>query len=299
MRRTSVSTARTISENRRPKRPKTAESHLTETCSAGSSTSAGSSGTDLYPWSSTGVCGDPRMVSEPAGTSIVSMTAASPSTIKTPEVTATPQHADADRVDRPTPPLVTPRELPVLVHRCHRRQCGGRGPFRLGYWQRGRPRQDLREAGRDGGRRDVPVDLSVFTERGSESPSTRPFDEIMLLSPSLRQASASSRQLVCGRAGRDAPAAEPRAGVRPGRDAPVGVLQNREHLLRALGNDAALAGIPAFYLGGAIYYYALYRARVLPRWLMGWGLPALHWVASRAFAFCFRSGRSTRSSTPR
>jgi Domain of unknown function (DUF4386) len=43
-------------------------------------------------------------------------------------------------------------------------------------------------------------------------------------------------------------------------------------LLRTLRDDAALTGILAFYLGGGMYYYVFYRARVLPRWLAGWGL---------------------------
>jgi hypothetical protein len=51
--------------------------------------------------------------------------------------------------------------------------------------------------------------------------------------------------------------------------------------IRAIGDaltgvreDAILAGVFAFVLGALMYYYALYRSRLVPRWLSGWGIAA-------------------------
>lgn len=43
-------------------------------------------------------------------------------------------------------------------------------------------------------------------------------------------------------------------------------------VLLTLRDRAGEIGILAFYLGGSLYYLAFLRARLLPRWLSGWGL---------------------------
>jgi hypothetical protein len=52
-------------------------------------------------------------------------------------------------------------------------------------------------------------------------------------------------------------------GIRAIGDALTGVREN-----------AILAGVFAFVLGALMYYYVLYRSRLVPRWLSGWGIAA-------------------------
>ena len=58
-------------------------------------------------------------------------------------------------------------------------------------------------------------------------------------------------------------AALSRGGIRAIGDALTGVRE-----------DAILAGVFAFILGALMYYYVLYRSRLVPRWLSGWGIAA-------------------------
>lgn len=68
--------------------------------------------------------------------------------------------------------------------------------------------------------------------------------------------------LLLLQAGRDAAAASPVPSY----------LQTSGALLQTLRNQAALIGVLAFYAGASMYYYVFYRARLIPRWLSGWGL---------------------------
>jgi hypothetical protein len=58
-------------------------------------------------------------------------------------------------------------------------------------------------------------------------------------------------------------AAPVRAGIQAVGDALVGVRQ-----------DAILAGVLAYIVGALMYYCVLYRSRLVPRWLTGWGIAA-------------------------
>ena len=62
-----------------------------------------------------------------------------------------------------------------------------------------------------------------------------------------------------------------------GRDATAGspipsYLRTSGALLLTLRNQADLIAVLAFYVGASMYYYVFYRARLIPRWLSGWGL---------------------------
>jgi hypothetical protein len=52
----------------------------------------------------------------------------------------------------------------------------------------------------------------------------------------------------------------------------AGYIQTSGSLLRALRDQASLAGILAFYLGAFMYYWIFFRSRLVPRWLASWGM---------------------------
>ena len=46
-------------------------------------------------------------------------------------------------------------------------------------------------------------------------------------------------------------------------------------------------GVIAFCLGAAMYYYVMYRSRLIPRWLSVWGLAGLALLLSMALVIAF------------
>ncbi len=56
-----------------------------------------------------------------------------------------------------------------------------------------------------------------------------------------------------------------------------------------------VVGVIAFCLGAAMYYYVLYRARLIPRWLSAWGLAALALLFSMVLLVAFSEGPSAPS----
>jgi Domain of unknown function (DUF4386) len=75
---------------------------------------------------------------------------------------------------------------------------------------------------------------------------------------------------------------------------PSASFHTTDALLRAFHDDAALAGILAFYVGGAMYYWVFFHARVLPRWLTGWGLAGV--ALGGAAGLCVPFGITTLGS---
>lgn len=60
------------------------------------------------------------------------------------------------------------------------------------------------------------------------------------------------------------------------------------HLLLATGDLAGFVlAVIAFCLGGAIYYAIFYRAKLIPRWLSGWGIVALGLLLAAVFITLF------------
>jgi hypothetical protein len=60
-------------------------------------------------------------------------------------------------------------------------------------------------------------------------------------------------------------------------------------LLLSLREHAALAGVFAFCLGAFLYYTALFQARLIPRWLSGWGIAAILSMSTAAVLALFNN----------
>jgi amino acid transporter len=58
-------------------------------------------------------------------------------------------------------------------------------------------------------------------------------------------------------------------------------------LLLGLRDHAALIGVFAFALGAFLYYVVLFRARLIPRWLSGWGIAAIGLLVAMAVLALF------------
>lgn len=50
--------------------------------------------------------------------------------------------------------------------------------------------------------------------------------------------------------------------------------------LVSVHDGAGVAAVSAFVVGGLMYYIALYRTRLVPRWLSGWGIAAMPLMAT-------------------
>ena len=60
-------------------------------------------------------------------------------------------------------------------------------------------------------------------------------------------------------------------------------------LLLGLREHAAMAGVFAFCLGAFLYYTALFRARLIPRWLSAWGIAAIFSMSTAAVLALFNN----------
>jgi Domain of unknown function (DUF4386) len=59
-------------------------------------------------------------------------------------------------------------------------------------------------------------------------------------------------------------------------------------LLRALRDQAGLAGVLAFYIGALMYYWIFFQTGLVPRWLSGWGLAGVILGFTAAILVLFR-----------
>jgi len=53
-----------------------------------------------------------------------------------------------------------------------------------------------------------------------------------------------------------------------------------------------VVGVTFFCLGAAMYYYVLYRSRLIPRWLSAWGLAGLALLFSMVLSIAFGESSS-------
>jgi len=79
----------------------------------------------------------------------------------------------------------------------------------------------------------------------------------------------------------------------PGR----GQVQAIANALAGVRQDAILAGVLAYITGALMYYCVLYRERLLPRWLTGWGIAAEVVILAACVAAAF-SNNPVTSYTP-
>jgi len=79
--------------------------------------------------------------------------------------------------------------------------------------------------------------------------------------------------------------AQPDSGGGPGRAVVGSLISLRDH--------ANLAAIFAFCLGAWSYYYVLYRARLVPRWLSGWGVTGVLLILAASLLALFSNSPVT------
>jgi Domain of unknown function (DUF4386) len=64
-------------------------------------------------------------------------------------------------------------------------------------------------------------------------------------------------------------------------------IQATANALAGVREDAILAGVLAYIAGALMYYSVMYRRRLVPRWLAGWGLAAVALMLAAGLAAAF------------
>lgn len=229
------------------------------------------------------------MTSEPIGATLKSMPSATPSTIRSREGDLTPAHADAVPAGQPTPPsMALARVAGVLFITATVASVVGGGLVdsvtgASDHLARISANQSQIIAG---------TTLQLIAAFSSAGIAIALYPVVRRDHAALAIGSAGFRlieatlyvvavigTLLLLNLGQE----YTRAGAHP-----TAYFQTTGALLRTLRDDAALTAILAFYLGGAMYYYAFYRARVLPRWLTGWGLVGVALGAAAGLCVLFR-----------